>query len=160
MVEGYSRDQRLHQNKQWGIPEKRWRDTWFDWFANIWAWMLHWGSRLSSAGASLCGRKAGQKEKESVRVWWEGGREAPAFSLIPSSATRFLFSVIAIFHWDTQREPVLRRQGRAGKIIIRVAMNEVVEAGFSWKRSENAASGPNFQSLLFVISVIMISYVP
>ena len=41
------------------------------------------------------------KEKES--------REAPAFSLFPSSPAHFLFFDYCYFYWDTQRESLWRR---------------------------------------------------
>ena len=47
--------------------------------------MLHWGSRLSSAGASLCGRKAGQKEKESARGAMGRGKREERLPPFPSS---------------------------------------------------------------------------
>ena len=40
---------------------------------------------------------------------WEGKIEA-AVSLFPSSPARFLFFDHCFFHWDTQREPLRRKE--------------------------------------------------
>ena len=76
---------------------------------------------LSSAKASLCLREAGEKEKESARgtmgrekIYERLIREAPILSLFPSSSARLLFFHYCYFYWDTQWEP-LRRRERCGR---------------------------------------------
>ena len=76
---------------------------------------------LSSAKASLCLREAGEKEKESGRgtmgrekIYERLIREAPILSLFPSSPARLLFFHYCYFYWDTQWEP-LRRRERCGR---------------------------------------------
>ena len=72
---------------------------------------------LSSAEASLRCREAGEKEKESAGH--DGrGKTAPAFYLFPSSPARFLFFDYCYFYWDTQREP-LRRREQVDKVLSR-----------------------------------------
>ena len=57
-------------------------------------------------------KKPGEKEKESALQC--GKREAPVFSLFPSSPARLLFFHYCYFYWDTQREPLGRRE-RCGR---------------------------------------------
>ena len=73
---------------------------------------------LSSAEASLCSREAVEKEKESARGTMERGKTAPPFSFSPSSPARFLFFDYCYFYWDTQREP-LRRREQVDKVLSR-----------------------------------------
>ena len=73
---------------------------------------------LSSAEAFLCSREAGEKEKESARGTMGRGKTAPAFSLFPSSPTRFLFFDYWYFYRDTQWEP-LRRREQVDKVLSR-----------------------------------------
>ena len=40
----------------------------------------------------------------------KGRRKAPAFSLFPSSPSRFLFIDYCYFYWDTQRKPLRRKE--------------------------------------------------
>ena len=40
----------------------------------------------------------------------KGRRKVPAFSLFPSSPSRFLFFDYCYLHWDTQRKPLRRRE--------------------------------------------------
>ena len=67
---------------------------------------------LSSVEAYLCRSEAGEKEKESARQYGKG--KAPVFYLFPSSPARLLFSHYCYFYWDTQREPLGRRE-RCGR---------------------------------------------
>ena len=52
---------------------------------------------LSSTEAFLCSREAVEKEKESARGMMGREKTAPAFSLFPSSPTRFLFFRLLLF---------------------------------------------------------------
>ena len=52
---------------------------------------------LSSTEAFLCCREAVEKEKESARGMMGREKTAPAFSLFPSSPTRFLFFRLLLF---------------------------------------------------------------
>ena len=63
---------------------------------------------LSSTEACLFGREAGDKEKE--RAWGAMGKGSGDFSLFPSPLARFLFFDHCYFYWDTQREPLRRRE--------------------------------------------------
>ena len=54
---------------------------------------------LSSAEASLCCGKAGEKEKESARGTKGRGERALAVSLFPSSPAHFLFFLLFKFWW-------------------------------------------------------------
>ena len=64
--------------------------------------------------STLCSGETGKKEKESVRGTMGRGKrekgEASAFSLFPSFAASFLIFDYCYFHWDTQREPLRRRE--------------------------------------------------
>ena len=66
---------------------------------------------LSSTEACLFSREVGEKEKESVReVMGRAKKGSGAFSLFPSPLARFLFFDHCYFCWDTQREPLWRRE--------------------------------------------------
>ena len=73
---------------------------------------------LSSAEAFLCSREAGEKEKESARDTMGRGKTASAFSIFPSFPARFLFFDYCYFYWETQREP-LRRREQVDKVLSR-----------------------------------------
>ena len=69
---------------------------------------------LPSAGVALY-RREGWREGERKRAGgrWEGERgkaKAPTFSVFLSSPARLLFSIIDIVIWDTQQEPLRRRE--------------------------------------------------
>ena len=66
----------------------------------------------SSAEASLCRRETGEKEKESARgTMGRGKREKRPFPLpiIPLALSAFRLQY-CYFYWDTQREPLRRRE--------------------------------------------------
>ena len=84
---------------------------------------------LLCRGLSCIVRRAGEREKEIARgimgrgrnlvpvffgnpapSWMHYMAEAPAFSLFLWSPARFLFFDYCYFYWDTQREPLRRRE--------------------------------------------------
>ena len=68
---------------------------------------------LSCAEASLCRRKAGEKEKENAGGTMGRGKREERLSRFPSShrAPRaFYFSTICYFYWDSQRKLLRRRR--------------------------------------------------
>ena len=66
---------------------------------------------LASAEASLYRREAVEREKEDTRgTMGREKRRSQVFHLFPSSPARFLFFDYCYFYWDTQREPLRRRE--------------------------------------------------
>ena len=63
-----------------------------------------------SAEASLYHEEAGERKKESARENGKGKEKKRGSSLFPSSLARFLFFDYCYFYWDTQREPLRRRE--------------------------------------------------
>ena len=66
---------------------------------------------LASSEASLYRRETGERKKESARGTM--GREKRRSQVFPSphrTPRAFYFSVIAVYYWDTQREPLRRRE--------------------------------------------------
>ena len=73
---------------------------------------------LSSAEASLCCGKAGEKEKGSARsTMGRGKREERLLPFLSSHLPLrpFYFSDYCYFYRDTQREPLRRKEGRKGR---------------------------------------------
>ena len=52
----------------------------------------------------------GERKRESAGHDGKGEERREAVSLFPSSPARFLFFRLLIFWWDTQREPLRRRE--------------------------------------------------
>ena len=59
----------------------------------------------------MFGREAGEKEKESaLEAMGRAKKGNGAFSLFPSPLARLLLFDHCYFYWDTQREPLRRRE--------------------------------------------------
>ena len=68
-------------------------------------------NRLPLGEASVYRRVGWREGKESAGGRWEGEREATRFLFFDKSHNALLlFSIIAIFYWDTQQEQLQRRE--------------------------------------------------
>ena len=73
---------------------------------------MHTDISLSSAEASFCRREAGEREKKERRAGDDGIGEALIYSHRSPRAYNYIY-------WDTQREPLRRRQPIHGTIQYR-----------------------------------------